>query len=153
MTKHKPSIHSPVSPIGGARTSPELVSVELKIKEQDIAEMEYHLNECPMSNLAKNNAVTYALRRAVRPGLDVSVSVTRGLALAKIGQYRCALGQNITSWLGRVLMGWDMPPFSATIQIPKDVLRSPFASSRTRTTNPLNGHAESDRHRQLAAEL
>lgn len=106
------------------------VLVELDIRSEDIAEMEYHLNECPMANLAVDNAVSYALSRVVKPGYRISVSVHGGSAVANIGDRKFPLGTDLSLWLATAMMGYSPVPLKSTLRLPEVIVRSKVAARR-----------------------
>jgi len=101
----------------------QLVPITLKINEHDIAEMEYHLNECPMSNPAQDNAITFALQRQAKRGLHVAVHIATNNAQAEIGPWTCQLGSDVGLWLGKVLTGCRVRPAKFRVLVPMSALR------------------------------
>lgn len=112
----------------------QLVPITLKINENDIAEMEYHLNECPMSNPALHNAITFALQRLAKPDLDVAVHIVTNDAKAEIGPWTCQLGNDVGLWLGKVLTGCRVGPAKFRVLVPQSALRKARQSKIVRNT-------------------
>lgn len=108
------------------------VKIRIDITENDIAEMNYHLNECPMSNMAANNAIVFALYRVVKPGRRISVSVRGKHAVAMIERREFALPKEVGLWLAKILMGMDVPPFAMTLRLPEVLVRSEIAAASKR---------------------
>ncbi len=104
--------------------------------------MDYHLNECPMSNPAVQNAVAFALRRIVKPELAVAVHVGRDGAKADIGRWRCSLGNDVGNWLGKVLIGFKAQPAKFKILLPKSAVLEPQLAKTRRKTRFENESAE-----------
>lgn len=108
-----------------AHSSPKnLVPISIQITERDIAEMEYHFNECPMSHPALHNAVTTALKRKIKSEFSVAVHIGRNGAEAEIGPWSCPLGDDIGSWLGRMLTGCRVRPAKFRIVVPAAAVKS-----------------------------
>lgn len=128
--------------IDSHHASEPLVPVTLRIRQKDISEMDYHLNECPMSNPALQNAVSIALRRIVNPNLDVAVRAGKNGAVADIGRWRCPLGSDVGSWLGKVLIGFKAQPAKFKVLLPKSAVVQPQLVKTKRKTRFENESAE-----------
>ncbi|MEX2581245.1 MAG: hypothetical protein WD342_19470 [Verrucomicrobiales bacterium] len=74
-------------------------------------------------------AVANALRRVVRPGFDVSISIQRGSVTAQFGDHAFDLGRDLLAWLAEVLMTEDVVPATFRIELPLDVLRPATAAA------------------------
>lgn len=132
-------------------SAPPDILVKLDILQSDIDEMDYHLNECPMSNMATDNAVAYALRRILKPGLRIAVSARGGKTIAKIDGREIALADEVAPWLGKILMGINPGPLSTNLRLPEFLVRRKVAvasrraeskrQSRLSTSEGKSGHA------------
>lgn len=94
----------------------------LQILEHDIQAMDYWLNDCPMSDPAGQNAVVFALKRVIRPGLAVRVGLEGERAIAMLGPERVDLGRVVGRWLSRALTGGQMEALHVLVRLPKTAL-------------------------------
>lgn len=121
----------------------DIVMMEILITADDVAEMEYYLNECPMANMAINNAVAFALRRVLKPDVPVSVTFRKGRPTAKLDDREIHLGREICAWMAKILMGSPVRPLMFRIEIPKSLL--PAKRRQLDLLPPSLRHREAER--------
>lgn len=111
----------PILPSANHRLIP-VTRVSLRITSADIRKMDYHLNECPISNPAVQNAIAEKLRLLVQASYNVSVTPVRGSAIARIGNESYDLGTEVGKWLESVYMGLIPNPQVFDIELPLKVI-------------------------------
>jgi len=101
--------------------------VRCEIRPVDIEAMDYWLNEAGMSDPCSQNAIAFAIRRIVRPGLSVRIASDPGTNLFQVlvGTEQILLPAEWKDWWTRAIQGGRMEPISAMIRIPTHLLAAP----------------------------
>lgn len=104
--------------------APAAVLMPCRISSKDISAMDYWLNESPMSDPSRQNAICFALKRMLaedaeillcdRPGGGYEAVVNDSIALP--------LPSELAKWWQKVLVGHRAVPVSALIEVPVDLL-------------------------------
>ncbi len=90
------------------------------VTRPDIEAMEYWLNEAPMSEPGRHNAIVFALRRVLGPTVDLRLGSDprSGVAFLFLDDVSVPLPEPLASWWARALTGHPMEPVSAFVFLP-----------------------------------
>lgn len=98
------------------------IPVLVEVTEDDIRDMDYYLNECPMGNFGTKNAITVALARILNPEFHVSIVIREGEAHARFGSNQFCLGKDIGAWLESALHGASVKPAAWLVWLPEKLV-------------------------------
>jgi len=110
-----------------ANLSVQLVSVSL----DDVEKMlDYY--DSGMSDVSTSNAIALALRRILKPGLQVRVirDAGGGEGVAQIGDQQMALASELVDWLETAERASPVDPISFQIALPNDWLKNPVRKGK-----------------------
>lgn len=97
--------------------------VLLEVTLGDIVKMDYFFNESPMFDATKKNALAFALQRMVKKGVNASVSMSNGIAMAVIDGKSYSLGYKLGTWMDSFYAGKVVEPIRQTVWLPSEALR------------------------------
>lgn len=101
-----------------------LARVRCRIEPSDIEAMDYWLNEAPMSDPASSNAIVFALKRMLRPGLDIRLEDHQtGCLVARIGPHAVALPPSWGMWWSAARRGRAVSPMCGDLLLPIHLVR------------------------------
>lgn len=108
--------------------------VPCRILNKDIEEMDYWLNEAPMSDYTRQNAFLFALNRLLRPQIETKlVQRCRGGFRVHIGNnYALDLSDSLGEWLQDAFTGHQVEPFTEWALLPWELLRPRVQKSLAR---------------------
>ena len=109
--------------------------VRCEVSSVDIEAMDYWLNEVGMSDPCAQNAIVFAIRRILRPGLPVRIVSDPGTDAfeALVGTERILLPSAWKNWWTRAIQGARMEPISGVLRIPTHLRAAP-APKRPRSS-------------------
>lgn len=107
----------------GARAPASFV-VPCRISAKDIEAMDYWLNEAPMADPSRQNAICFALKRILKEDAEL---VLRDRAPGRVevvvnGAIVLALPKELADWWRKVLVGHRATALTAAVEIPVDLL-------------------------------
>jgi hypothetical protein len=101
-----------------------LARVRCRIEPADIEAMDYWLNEAPMSDPSASNAIVFALRRTLRPGLSIRLEQNpNGSLAARIGAHVVELPDGWSRWWAAARQGRSVVPITADLLLPIHLVR------------------------------
>lgn len=94
--------------------------------------MDYWLNEAPMADPSRQNAICFALGKLLREGAEIQIREERhGRHMEAVvnESIAIALPEELAVWWRKVLSGHRATPITATLEIPLDLLNATLRSS------------------------
>lgn len=100
-------------------------SVPLRISAKDIVAMDYWLNEAPIADPSRQNAICFALKRLLPEGSEVFLrAALDGEEVEAVVNNATvlSLSRELSGWWHRVLVGHRAVPVAGHLEIPLDLL-------------------------------
>jgi len=115
------------------------ISTPLPIEARDVEAMNFWLNDSPIADPFRQNAICFALQRLLAPGTEVWLSSREDGRVDAVVNHAISvpLPNRLAAWWHQVLSGRQVQPPASRIELPVDLLASP----------PSDSTQESDRSR------
>lgn len=123
--------------------APAALVVPCRISSKDISSMDYWLNESPMSDPSRQNAICFALRRVLAEDAEILLCERPGGGFEAVVNDCIAipLPVELAKWWRKVLVGHRAVPVSVLIEVPVDLLAPALLESVLDTGKKVAIHA------------